>query len=157
MVMFNHDINHRKSRIFVSFRFSGLIFGGHFKGQASRHICPVVFGLNVEHYWNFQKVWNQNSQAILRCDVLINKVILLFCLKYWGCVPLSQHAVRLIWTALSVPKGYCLDISTIVFCFSFNTKCEESFKSRVGYIVKVAFLLALYIYGRLSLLQRNTL
>ena len=73
-------------------------------------------------FLKFTKSWNQNSQAILRSDFLINKVILLFCLKYWGRVPLSQHAVRLIWTALSLPKGYCLDIATIVLCFSFNTK-----------------------------------
>ena len=52
----------------------------------------------------------------------------------------------LIWPVLSVPKGYCLDITTIVLCFPFNTKCYKSFKSRVG--VKVAFLLALSIYHR---------
>ena len=61
---------------------------------------------------------------MLRSDVLINKVILLLVFKYLGCVPLSQHAVRLIWTALSVPKGYCLDIMTIVSCFSFNTNAK---------------------------------
>ena len=150
-------------------------------------------GLNVDHYWNFQKVWNENSQAILRSDDLINK-ILLFCLqyntiqlfycfisfhmrhsqntfinmfnintkndisfsimlnkrsiwkkeniyspmqnglymlnaeilKYWGCVPLSQHTARLIWTALSVPKGYCLDIANMVSCFSFNTNAKRA-------------------------------
>ena len=74
----------------------------------------------------FQKVWNQNSQVILSSDVLINKVILLFCLKYRGCVPLSQHGVRLIWTALSVPKGNCLDSVTLVSCFSFNTNTKRA-------------------------------
>ena len=38
MVMIYHDINHRKSRIFVNFRFSCSNFGGHFKGQISIHI-----------------------------------------------------------------------------------------------------------------------
>ena len=81
-------------------------------------------GLNIGHYLNFQKIGNQNSQAILRSGVLINKVFLLVCLKFWVCVPLSQHAVQLIWTALSVPKGYCLDIATIVLCFSFTTNAK---------------------------------
>ena len=40
MVMIYHDTNNRKSRIFVNFRFSGLNFDGHFKGQASGHIFP---------------------------------------------------------------------------------------------------------------------
>ena len=53
-------------------------------------------------------------------------MILRFSLKYFGCVPLSQHAVQLIWTALSVPKGYCLDIATIVLCFSFNMNAERA-------------------------------
>ena len=40
---------------------------------------------------------------------------------------------------------YQNDIATIVSCLSFNTKCLKSFKYRVGYTLKVAFLLALNI------------
>ena len=49
-------------------------------------------------------------------------------------MPLSQRAVPLIWTALSLPKGYCLDIATTVSCFSFYTNAI-----RASNIVKVAF------------------
>ena len=73
-------------------------------------------------FLKFSERLKPNRLAILRSDILINKVILPFCFKNWGCVPLSQHAALLIWTALSVQKGYCLDIVTIVSCFSFNTK-----------------------------------
>ena len=51
----------------------------------------------------------------------------------------------------SVPKGYCLDIVTIVLCFS-SIRMLNSIKSRVGYIVKVAFIVALRIYEFLSFL-----
>ena len=124
MVMIYHDINHRKYRIFVNFRYSCSNFGGQFKGQSSRHIFSSCVWLKRRALLNFSGSLKPNSQAIFRSDVLINKVILLFCLKYYGCVPLSQHAARLIWTALSVPKGYCLDIATIALCFSFNTNAK---------------------------------
>ena len=72
-------------------------------------------------------------------------MILLFCLKYRDCVPLPQHAVPLIWTALLVPKGYCLDIATIALCFSFNMNAKRAL--HLGYVirVKMRFLLALSI------------
>ena len=71
-------------------------------------------------------------------------MILLFCLKYWSCVPLSQQTVRLIWTVYQYQKDIVL-ISRLVSCFSLNTNAKKSFIPRVGYIVKVAFLLALSI------------
>ena len=60
--------------------------------------------------------------AMLRSDVLINKVILLFCLKYWGCVPLSQHAGLL----YQYQKDIALDIATIVLYISFNTNAKNA-------------------------------
>ena len=64
-----------------------------------------------------------------------------------GCVPLSTNTARLIWIALSAPKGYPFDITTIYshFVFLYNT-ARRVINLGEGNIVKVAFVLALSIF-----------
>ena len=33
-----------------------------------------------------------------------------------SCFPLAKNTAQLIWTALLVSKGYCLDMATIYLC-----------------------------------------
>ena len=72
-----------------------------------------MYTQNVSNIEHFQKVLTQAEHAKGRSDILIDKVIsILFC-QSSGCVPLTTYTDHSIWTAVSAPESYCLDITTI--------------------------------------------
>ena len=72
-----------------------------------------MYTQNVSNIEHFHKVLTQAEHAKGRSDILIDKAIsILFC-RSLGCVPLSTNTERLMWTALSAPERYCLDVTTI--------------------------------------------
>ena len=81
--------------------------------NASRHPSPVVYTQNVSNIENFQKVLTQAGHAKGRSDIVIVKAISILLCRSSGCAPLSTNTDLLIWTALSAPERYCLNIATI--------------------------------------------
>ena len=76
-----------------------------------------MYTQNVSNIEHFQKVLTQAEHSKGRSDILIDKAILILFCRSSGCVPLSTYTDRRIWTVVSAPERYCLDITTIKLCF----------------------------------------
>ena len=113
MALINHDIYRRKRYIFVRFRFSCTNFDGHLTSQSFKTSKPGCVHTDVSNIENFQKVLTQTGYAKGRSDILIDKAIYILLCRSLGCATLSTNTDCLIWTALSAPERYCLDIATI--------------------------------------------
>ena len=124
MVIIYRNIYHRKCRIFFNFPFPFSNFDSPFKGQNFKtHFSGSVC---IE-----RRAIMQFSESLSPKELCIKKIRypdllghLAFFASKIGLSPFIKKYRRLICTALSAPKGHCLDMATIYSCCLFD-KCDN--------------------------------